>query len=301
MAEIKSWIKASRLPSQSYIFFPLLLGQGFYYLINNSISILFFILIQTFGIFIQLYIVYANDYADHEIDKTNDTYNLFSGGSRVLVENLISRKEMKRAIILIILLNITLGIILTLFFNRIFSLPLIILSILLLWGYSYPPIRLSYRGGGEILQTAGVAVILPVFGYYIQSGTFQGFPWIFLLSFIPIQLGCAMSTSLPDYTSDKLGKKRTSTVIFGFEKTKLYIIIINFISLFIFSFIVCRKLDYMISYPVVIIPLISNFFLLYLNKKSKIASSSLDIFVAVNILIVTVFTAGNAAILFLGN
>ena len=144
MDKLNSWIKASRLPSQSYIFFPLLLGQGFYYNITRNFSIVFFILIQLFGLLIQLYIVYANDYADYEIDKTNDTFNIFSGGSRVLVENLISKKEMKKAIIIVVGLNFLLGIILTLGFRRFFSIPMITISFLLLWAYSYSPIRLSY-------------------------------------------------------------------------------------------------------------------------------------------------------------
>jgi 1,4-dihydroxy-2-naphthoate octaprenyltransferase len=298
MTKTSSWIKASRLPSQSYIFFPLLLGQGFYYNINGSLSVSLFIFIQMFGLFIQLYIVYANDYADYEIDKTNDTFNIFSGGSRVLVENLITKKEMKNGIILIMSLNLILGVILTLGYGRTMSIPMIVASFLLLWGYSYPPIRLSYRGGGEILQTTGVAIILPLFGYYIQGGTFQGFPWIFLLFFFPIQLGCAMSTSLPDYPSDRDGNKRTSTVIFGFENTKKYIIVINFISLFIFILVAWLKLEALKSYTVLLIPLLCNLLLIYLNERSKISSHYLDKFVAVNILIVISLTAGNAALLF---
>ncbi|WP_319200795.1 prenyltransferase [uncultured Ilyobacter sp.] len=298
MDKLNSWIKASRLPSQSYIFFPLLLGQGFYYNITRNFSIIFFILIQLFGLLIQLYIVYANDYADYEIDKTNDTFNIFSGGSRVLVENLISKKEMKKAIIIVVGLNFLLGIILTLGFRRFFSIPMITISFLLLWAYSYSPIRLSYRGGGEILQTTGVAVLLPLFGYYIQGGTFQEFPWVFLLFFFPLQLGCAMSTSLPDYPSDRKGNKRTSTVIFGFEKTKSYIIVINFISLFIFYLVAWLQLNYLKSYTVLAIPLICNLYLVYLKKRSKISSSYLDKFVAVNIFIVISLTAGNALLLF---
>ena len=294
MTKIKSWVKASRLPSQSYIFFPLLLGQIFYYEINQNLNFSLFIIIQLFGLFIQLYIVYANDYADYEIDMTNDTYNIFSGGSRVLIEKHLTINEMKNAIKLMVTLNIFLGIILTLVFKRNFSIPLIIISLLLLWAYSYPPIKLSYRGGGELLQVAGVAVVLPVFGYYIQAGTFQGFPWIFMAAFIPIQIGCAMSTSLPDYPSDKIGKKKTSSVILGFEKNKMYIIIINFISFIVFIIIVWKKLDFLKSYLILLIPILSNFYLVFLKSKAKIGSDSLDKFVAVNIIIIITFTAGNA-------
>jgi 1,4-dihydroxy-2-naphthoate octaprenyltransferase len=107
-----------------------------------------------------------------------------------------------------------------------------------------------------------------------------------------------MSTSLPDYPSDRDGNKRTSTVIFGFENTKKYIIVINFISLFIFILVAWLKLEALKSYTVLLIPLLCNLLLIYLNERSKISSHYLDKFVAVNILIVISLTAGNAALLF---
>ena len=63
-----AWIQASRLPSQSYIFLPILLGQAAWVYQGGTIDWRAFLLIQLFGLFDQLYIVYANDYADYRDD-----------------------------------------------------------------------------------------------------------------------------------------------------------------------------------------------------------------------------------------
>jgi 1,4-dihydroxy-2-naphthoate octaprenyltransferase len=72
------WLKASRLPSQSYIFLPLLFGQAYYVFQGGKLDLYILLLVHLFGLFNQLYIVYANDYADIEADRLNNTFNIFS-------------------------------------------------------------------------------------------------------------------------------------------------------------------------------------------------------------------------------
>jgi 1,4-dihydroxy-2-naphthoate octaprenyltransferase len=110
--------------------------------------------------------------------------------------------------------------------------PLIILAgIALLWMYSFPPVKLSYRGGGEFLQMLGVGVVLPIVGFYAQSGTIMDFPMEAFAVILPTQLACAMGTSIPDYQSDKASNKRTSTVLLGVFKVRTAIIVLNLVSI----------------------------------------------------------------------
>lgn len=153
MQSISNWLKASRLPSQGYIFFPLILGQSMAYYFEGSFSRSLFLLTHLYGLFIQLFIVYANDYADFETDRENKTYTPFSGGSRVLVEGLLSKESLKKGILVSITGTLVVGMLLTFLYQRPFSIFIVLLSLFLLWAYSYPPIKLSYRGGGELLQT----------------------------------------------------------------------------------------------------------------------------------------------------
>ncbi len=231
MNKVTVWIKASRLPSQSYIFFPLLLGQAIYYAQTGRLNIPIFLLLHLYGLFIQLFIVYANDRADIETDSLNTTYNIFSGGSRTLISGLITIKENSTAILIVVACNAAVGLMLTTLYQRELSLPLITISLGLLWMYSFPPVRLSYRGAGEILQMLGVGLILPIFGYYGQAGSLDGFPLSLLVFILPCQLACAIATSLPDEPSDRTSNKRTASVLLGNPIAKITVLSLIGISL----------------------------------------------------------------------
>lgn len=238
MHKIKAWLQASRLPSQSYIFFPLLLGQALRYAQTGQFNGTVFLLLHLHGLFLQLFIVYANDRADIETDRLNTTFTIFSGGSRTLVNGLITVRENYAAVLTVIVLNAAVGIALTALFHIRLALPLIALSLGLLWLYSFPPVRLSYRGGGEFLQMMGVGLVLPVSGYYGQAGDLIAFPWHLLAFILPCQLACAMATALPDEPSDRASCKRTAAVLLGPGVVQRMIIGLNgasIISFFLFS------------------------------------------------------------------
>lgn len=241
MNQIRAWIQASRLPSQSYIFFPILLGQAIWVLHGGKINPIAFILIHLFGLFDQLFIVYANDYADFDTDRVNKTFNIFSGGSRVLVDGLLKPIQLKNAAILMAGLCLLCGIIFFLIFKLTYMVPLIIGALVLLWMYSYGPFKMSYRGGGEILQAIGTGLLLPLMGYYAQSGKILDFPWQLMIVVLPTSLACAISTALPDEPSDKRSNKRLMPVILGASLAKGLIITLNIISIISF---------YLLSYPV---------------------------------------------------
>jgi 1,4-dihydroxy-2-naphthoate polyprenyltransferase len=238
---IFNWIQASRLPSQLYIFLPLALGQAIGYQ-ESDWNVRNFILLTLYGIFIQLFIIYANDYADQETDSLNETYTMFSGGSRVLVDGKIKPNHIRFASYLMALMSFLLTLILA-YQGFAFSPIFWLLGILLLWMYSYPPIKLSYRGGGEFLQAIGLGIVLPLFGFYIATGTISSYPWEILGILLPTQIACAITTSLPDEISDRISLKKTVSVIYGNIYAKFIILSLQCTALFL-----CFYLDYGIFY-----------------------------------------------------
>ncbi len=227
MNKLQAWLLASRPASQSYIFFPLLLGQAAHYSRTGDFDWAVFALLHLYGLFLQLFIVYANDRADIETDRMNTTYTVFSGGSRTLVDGLISLRENYTAVMCTVALNVLIGILLTTVCGRGLALPIVALSLGLLWMYSFSPVRLSYRGGGELLQMLGVGLVLPVFGFYGQAGDALRFDWPLLAFILPGQLACAMATALPDEPSDRASRKRTSAVLLGPAAAKLLVIALS--------------------------------------------------------------------------
>jgi len=224
------WLKASRMPSQLYIFLPLLLGQSMAFT-QGSFSWKVFVLCHLYGLFVQLFIVFANDIADLDTDTINRSYNVFSGGSRVLVNNLLPVKTLIMAACFFGFLCVIIGFALGWIYQNWGPLFLILTGLVLLWAYSYRPLQLSYRGGGEFLQMLGIGGLLPVMGYLSQHGSLSDISWLLVGLMVLLALTCAMCTSLPDEPSDRISSKRSSTVFFGSRNNQRIIIALNGVAL----------------------------------------------------------------------
>jgi 1,4-dihydroxy-2-naphthoate polyprenyltransferase len=225
----KAWMQAARLPSQMYIFWPLLLGQAL--AMGKGFSWDVVLVCHFYGLASQLYIVFANDVADMATDRRNFTFTPFSGGSRVLVEGLLSRRQLGRAAVLCAALSALAGVVLGVRHGVWLPLPLILFGLALLWAYSYPPLRLSYRGGGEYLQMVGVGLVLPMIGFSAHAGNLSGLPIALMPLMLVLSLSCAMATALPDEPSDRADGKRTHAVRFGVASTQRNILRLNALAL----------------------------------------------------------------------
>jgi 1,4-dihydroxy-2-naphthoate octaprenyltransferase len=156
-----------------------------------------------------LSVSYSNDYFDIDVDKY-DKPTIFTGGSGVLVDNPGLRKPAKWIAITLILCSLALGIIYTKMYSfPIWFLGFVVLGNLLGWFYSAPPIRLAYRGLGELSMAISIGLLIPGFGYLVTSGQMN---WDGLLFIVPLTLyGLAfiINVEIPDMESDRLGNKRT--------------------------------------------------------------------------------------------
>ena len=81
--------------------------------------------------------------------------------------------------------------------------------------YTLPPLRLNYRGGGELLEALGVGLVLPWLSAYLQSGR----AWMPALDVLPgfafLALASAVASGLSDERSDREGGKRTLVTMLG--------------------------------------------------------------------------------------
>ncbi|WP_437897261.1 prenyltransferase [Sorangium sp. So ce124] len=232
---LRAWLDASRLASQPSIALPLLLGQ----LVGaqaagRPLDLGTLAAVQLFGLLDQLFIVYANDVADRETDRRNRTATPFSGGSRVLVEGRLSPRALGAAAAVCAAALVAVSSALAAALATAAAALLVLLAIaalLLLWAYSYPPLRLSYRGGGELLQMVGVGAVLPLYGYIAQGGDPARFPFALLVFLLPSHLACAIATALPDEPSDRESGKRTLPVRVGGERAARWVVLLNGLSL----------------------------------------------------------------------
>lgn len=226
MDTLRAWLQASRPAAAVNLLLPLALGQALAYQTTQLFSIDFCLLLLLYGLAMQLYIVFLNDWADQRADALNDTPTPFSGGSRVLVEKRLHPRDLLYASLSAGLSIIILGLLCAFLFNRPLALALFISGLALLWAYSLAPLRLNYRGGGELLQALGVGLVLPVVGFYMQTGHLPGIvasarplSIISLFSaYLYLQLSAAIAFALPDEEADRRAGKRTLASLIGTKK-----------------------------------------------------------------------------------
>jgi 1,4-dihydroxy-2-naphthoate polyprenyltransferase len=167
--------------------------------------------------FIETAAVLTNERYDFETDRRNRNFGPFTGGSRVLVDGKLSPREIDYGIAAALGLAAISGaaVILATGADVRALLALVVLTVLAL-GYTAPPLRLSYRGLGEL--DVGITHSL---GAVLCGFAFQGGPWTavqpWLLS-LPLCLAVLPSITLagvPDHDADRLAGKGTLAVRTG--------------------------------------------------------------------------------------
>lgn len=163
----------------------------------------------------ELATVLTNEYFDFASDRQNKSFGPFTGGSRVLVDQLLSFSEIRKGICFTLGLSLVLLALLLLSVPG--SRPLTALSCAIVYvlalGYTVPPLRFSYRGLGEldVGLTHSFAVVLS--GYIFQGGQVgDALPWLLALPLCLAVLPSIILAGIPDYEADQAAQKRTLAV-----------------------------------------------------------------------------------------
>ncbi|WP_424359804.1 prenyltransferase [Methanocella sp. MCL-LM] len=152
---------------------------------------------------------YSNDLFDYEADlRTNP--NAVSGGSGILRDY----PHLKTIALYLALFLAVLSMALGAAFTWLYSYPpvyvgLVLFSNLLGWYYAAPPIRLSYRGLGELATILGVGVLMPVAGALTMAGFVPSAFIAFLPALVLYSTSFIFSVEQPDMEADIASNKRT--------------------------------------------------------------------------------------------
>lgn len=208
---MRSWVQAARPLAHINIALPLVLGQVAAWHVTERFYWWWLAAAIGWGAIDHLFVIFANDFADRGGDTGNRTP--ISGGSGVIQEGKLSATQLAHAAWLAAIALVTYSLALMLV-GRPWTPLYGLAALLLLWLYSFHPVRLSYRGGGELLQGIGLGVGLPSLGYYLQTETIFAPIWIMAPATL---LGVCSNvlTALPDLQDDRRAHKNTWPVRHG--------------------------------------------------------------------------------------
>ena len=230
---IKQFIKLTRAHIGIAVLPSFWLGYLFALLLGYEFNLLIFLL----G-FIIIFLMYAsasyiNDYYDFEADKHNRQFG-FSGGSGVLQQYPELKERTRYLAFIFILISILLTVFLAIFtFIPLWSIVFIGVGAFFSWFYSAPPIRLSYRGVGEIPHFIA-GLLNTAWGYLLITGTIDMILIIFAIPLSLHLLNVILIFEIPDREADIHGGKTNFIVKHGRKNSFLLITILFWLTSFYF-------------------------------------------------------------------
>ena len=220
---IISWLNLIRLGAAARGLLPFFLGTIVAWSTGFVINIPVFFFSSVAILFIMIATFLVNEYFDYETDTLNNSFHRLSGGSRILVLNLVPRKQALYTAFGLFGLAGVIGLILYFGFDTgPLTIPLGALAILAGYFYTARPLKLAYRGIGELAILFTCGWLATILGYYLQTGeitqmvtliSIPGSISIFLLILI---------NEIPDMQSDLLSNKKNLAVILGKRNALLF-------------------------------------------------------------------------------
>jgi 1,4-dihydroxy-2-naphthoate octaprenyltransferase len=210
-------LRTTRLPFLSATVVPVLLGlaiaatQGFFDPLTAALTVIGACLVQ-------LGINVSNDVFDalQGADDANVTPTQFSGGSRVIQYGLVTFRQMATLATAFLLAAGAIGLVLLALAPSAALLAIGVSGFVVGIGYTAPPLKLVYRGLGEIAVAFGFGPLMLLGAYVVQSGGSVG--WGPVVASIPVALFVALIlyvNEIPDRRGDARAGKRTLPVRFS--------------------------------------------------------------------------------------
>lgn len=208
------WRFALKPASWPKLLVPFALGQAIGIDATGRLSWLGLGLALAFTAADAVFVVTLNDFGDREVDAIKR--RMFPKTSpKTLPDGVLSPLALLLAGVAAGLVALAIGGLSALVLDRPLAPVAALVALALFVAYTLPPLRLNYRGGGELLEAIGVGLVLPWLSAYLQSGR----AWMPALDVLPgfacLALASAVASGLSDERSDREGGKRTFATMMG--------------------------------------------------------------------------------------
>lgn len=211
----RRWIYAAKPASWPKLGVPALLGQAIGGSDGSGFSWAALALGAAFTVFDLLFIVFLNDWADRDVDALKRRMFPRGCSPKTIPDGILPAHSLLLAGALAGVIALAIAVAAGWWMDRPWAGPFAILSLGIFAAYTLPPLRLNYRGGGELLEMIGVGAVLPLMHAYLQAGSLTSVGLSLLPGFVLLGLASAIASGLSDERSDRRGGKTTFVSTFG--------------------------------------------------------------------------------------
>jgi len=255
---ISLWFKACRAPFLTASIAPVILGTAVAWYETNQFDIIIGLLALFGTICAHLGANIFNDYYDHLTgdDDNNPDFTPFSGGSRMIQDGKLTPRQVARAGASAFIITIVLGIILMIYSKKPELIIFGMLGLILGFTYTALPVKLSYRGLGELAIFLAFGPVTVTGAYFSQTGSISS---LALLVSAPAGLLVALIlyvNELQDEKADRHVKKNTLVVNIAdpVKSLQLYRIIMYIIAFWLIGFTLVGLFPYWTLLVILLLP-----------------------------------------------
>jgi len=215
------WRYALKPASWSKLFVPAWLGQALGMAHLGRVDIPPALVGMALTSLLLAFVVLMNDWADREVDRIKRRMFPRGCSPKTIPDGILPPHQVLGAAVLAGTAAVACGYWAEHWLNR-DGIGLATIGCLSIFvAYSLPPLRLNYRGGGELLEMLGCGFALPWLHAYMQGGlgaeslAWLPRPWGVLPGLMMLCLASAIASGLSDEQSDRKGGKRTFVTMWG--------------------------------------------------------------------------------------
>jgi len=214
---IKNSLQAVRVPFFTATVVPVVIGAVEAARVGHF-DLALFLLCLVGSVSFQAAANVINDYFDYlgGTDNVNRYHTLFSGGSRVIQDGLLTPKQTLGLGLSLLVVGIAIGLFLV-YRAGLMVLAFGITGTVIVLVYSIPRYGLAYvgRGLGELAVAVGFGPLMVLGTYWVMAGTLSAAVWWLTLTPGLLIALILFVNGYPDYEADLATSKRTAVVTLG--------------------------------------------------------------------------------------
>ncbi|WP_229402185.1 prenyltransferase [Micromonospora okii] len=209
----RGFLRLARLRFLLYNVLPVGLAVAVSVHQGHPLDLTWYAVAQLFAWTVHVMTHYCNEYFDLEADRANVYFTPWTGGSRALVDGSVAPVVSLGTSFVLLGASTLMVAVMPSWQARVLATAAVVLA----WFYTAPPLRLNYRGAGEVTVAAILNGLWPVVAAVLQAGAVPVLLLVVLAPTAVLQVARMMVMNLGDRRSDEMVGKRTLPVIVGYR------------------------------------------------------------------------------------